>query len=229
MLEWNILIWVLLAYLLGSIPTAIWVGRWFYSIDIRDHGSGNAGATNTFRVLGKTAGIPVLLFDVFKGFIAASIPLQITDAQPTSDQIVNLQLIFGLAALLGHIFPIYERFKGGKGIATLLGIMIAVQPAAAAWCLLIFIMVLFSTKYVSLASLISSICFPLIVILAYQTEVFSLIVFSVFIALMVIFTHRKNIGRLIRGEENQVNLGFGKAHNSEKAQSESVDKANNNN
>ena len=187
------------------------MGKIFYQKDVRDFGSGNAGATNTFRVLGKKAGIPVLLFDVTKGSLAVLLAYQFSTAQPQSATFVNLQLVFGVAALLGHIFPIYVGFRGGKGIATLLGIVIAIQPAAAAWCLVVFIIVFLSTKYVSLASMLASICYPLIVNLAYQTEITSLAVFSVCIALMVLGTHTKNIRRLIQGNENRANFNFGKS------------------
>ena len=199
---------IILAYLVGSIPTAVWVGKAFYKIDVREFGSGNAGATNTFRVLGKKAGIPVLLFDVVKGSIAVLMAFWFSSAESDSPSFINFQLALGVAALLGHIFPIYAGFRGGKGIATLLGIMIAIQPEAALWCIGVFLMVFLSTKYVSLASIISSICFPLIVNLVYHTEVPSLMIFSVFIAIMVVVTHQKNIERLIRQNESKANFSL---------------------
>ncbi len=197
---------VVLAYLLGSIPTAVWVGKIFYQTDVREHGSGNAGATNTFRVLGKKAGVFVLLFDVFKGVLAVLLASYFSGFEPGEVRFVNYQLALGVAALLGHIFPVYAGFRGGKGIATLLGIMLAVHPQAAGSCIAIFLVVFLLTRYVSLGSIVASICFPLIVILVYQSRVPSLVIFSVFIAVMVIITHQKNIERLIRRDENKANL-----------------------
>ena len=161
---------IILAYLIGSIPTAVWVGRMFYDVDIREHGSGNAGATNTFRVLGKKAGIPVLLFDVFKGWLAVQLTLLTTHYLLLSnDQNINLQLSLGVAALIGHIFPVYVGFKGGKGVATLLGLIIAIAPIAALYAIIIFVITLLVTKYVSLSSMIGGFSFPILIIVVLQT------------------------------------------------------------
>ena len=129
----TIIILLLVAYLIGSIPSAVWIGKTFHGIDVREHGSGNAGATNTFRVLGKKAGIPVLLLDVAKGALAVNLVLiqmkyDIDDIAPYT----NLKLAFGFCAVLGHIFPLFAGFRGGKGIATLLGIVLAVFTGGAA-------------------------------------------------------------------------------------------------
>src|SRR5687768_13215686 len=121
---------LLFAYLLGSIPSAVWIGKRFYGIDVREFGSGNAGATNTFRVLGKKAGIPVLLIDIFKGWLAVQLAY-LSSYRIDSVEFVNLELVLGIAALIGHIFPVYVGFRGGKGIATLLGVVIGVHPYAA--------------------------------------------------------------------------------------------------
>ncbi|MBL7713753.1 MAG: glycerol-3-phosphate acyltransferase, partial [Chitinophagaceae bacterium] len=118
---------VLFAYLLGSIPSAVWVSKRFYGIDIREHGSGNAGATNTFRVLGKNAGVIVMIADMLKGFIAVKLSILSTYTW-TSEPFVNLQVILGIAAVLGHIFPVWAGFRGGKGIATLFGMILGIQP-----------------------------------------------------------------------------------------------------
>ena len=183
---------IILAYLTGSIPTAVWVGRMFYDIDIREHGSGNAGATNTFRVLGKKAGIPVLLFDVFKGWLAVQLALLTTHYLLLSnDQHVNLQLSLGVAALIGHIFPVYVGFKGGKGVATLLGLIIAIAPEAALYAIIIFVITLLVTKYVSLSSMIGGFSFPILIIVVLQTTTISLVVFSMVIAILLLFTHQK--------------------------------------
>ncbi len=196
------------AYLLGSIPTAVWVGRVFYNKDVREYGSGNAGATNTFRVLGKKAGIPVLLFDIFKGVLSVYLAQYFVDYPKGSEDFVNYQLVLGVGVLVGHIFPIYVGFRGGKGIATLLGIMIAIHPQAAFSCIGVFLVVFLLTKYVSLGSMISSVCFPLLIILVFKLEIPSLVIFSIFIAIMVLITHQKNIERLLRGDESKANINL---------------------
>lgn len=200
----NILL-LLAAYLLGSIPSAVWIGKFFYKIDVREYGSGNAGATNTFRVLGKKAGIPVLLIDTLKGFTAVSLAYY-SKYTIGSNQFINLQLVLGIASLVGHIFPIFASFRGGKGIATLLGIILAVHLYAALIAIGIFIVVLLTTSYVSLGSMIAALAFPVIVILGFQTRVPSLIIFSILIAIMVLITHQKNIERLLRREESKAKI-----------------------
>ena len=208
---------IVLAYLIGSIPTAVWVGRMFYDVDIREHGSGNAGATNTFRVLGKKAGIPVLLFDVFKGWLAVQLTLLTTHYLLLSnDQLVNLQLSLGVAALIGHIFPIYVGFKGGKGVATLLGLIIAIAPEAAMYAIIIFVITLLVTKYVSLSSMIGGFSFPILIIVVLQTTTISLVVFSMVIAILLLFTHQKNIERLLSREESKANLKVKRRRSSRK-------------
>ena len=195
---------------MGSIPTAVWVGRAFYDLDIREHGSGNAGATNTFRVLGKKAGIPVLLFDVFKGWLTVQFVYilchQLELLTLSRDQEVNLQLAVGVAALIGHIFPIYVGFKGGKGVATLLGLVIAVAPEAALYAIVIFIITLLISKYVSLSSMVAGFSFPILIIVVLHTNTLSLVIFSMVIAVLLLFTHQKNIERLLSREESKANL-----------------------
>lgn len=200
----NILLFVG-AYLLGSIPTAVWVGKRFYNIDVRDHGSGNAGATNVFRVLGKKAGIPVLLIDVIKGFLAVSLA-RFSQYTFGSTQFINLQLVLGVSALVGHVFPVFAAFRGGKGIATLLGVIIAVYPYAAFISILVFLIVFLISGYVSLGSMTAAVAFPIIVIYVLKISAPSLVIFSVLIAIMVLLTHKKNIGRLIRSEEPKTRL-----------------------
>ncbi|MGD1848684.1 MAG: glycerol-3-phosphate 1-O-acyltransferase PlsY [Salibacteraceae bacterium] len=211
---------LLLAYLLGSIPTAVWVGKVFYKIDVREYGSGNAGATNTFRVLGIKAGIPVLLFDVFKGCAAVSFVRFFTDYHPDSAAYVNFQLALGVCALLGHIFPIYVGFRGGKGIATLLGIMIAVHYQAALSAAGVFLVIFLSTRYVSLGSMLAAVSFPFIVIWVFHSRIPSLIIFSLFIAIMVLVTHQKNIERLLKKEESKANLSFKKRNKKQDAEND---------
>ena len=200
----NILL-LLGAYLLGSIPTAVWIGKYFYNIDVREYGSGNAGATNVFRVLGKKAGIPVLLIDVLKGFLAVSLANS-SNYTFGSNQFINLQLVLGIASLVGHIFPIFASFRGGKGIATLLGIILAILPFAAFIAIGIFITVLMISSYVSLSSMTAAVAFPIIVIVGFKTTTPSLIIFSILIAIMVLITHQKNIERLLRREESKAKL-----------------------
>ena len=165
---------LIVAYLYGSIPTAVWIGQAFYGIDVREYGSGNAGATNTFRVLGKKAGIPVMLIDIFKGWTATNlaffIGLSVTGPEH-SIQYVNYQLALGIVAVMGHLFPIFAGFRGGKGIATLFGMILAVHLPAALLCVLVFVIVLLLTKYVSLSSISAGFTFTLSVIFIYQVSV----------------------------------------------------------
>ena len=169
MINNEIIFFVVLAYLIGSIPSAVWVGRVFYNIDIREFGSGNAGATNTFRVLGKIAGIPVLFMDILKGWVA----VKLTSFLSNSDviQVTNLDLhlelglAFGLSAVIGHLFPIYTGFRGGKGIATLLGLLFAILPISALYSCIFFLLIFFIFKYVSLASILASIFFCILVLI----------------------------------------------------------------
>lgn len=200
----NILLLVV-AYLLGSIPTAVWVGKYFYNIDVREHGSGNAGATNVFRVLGKKAGIPVLIIDVLKGLFATLLASYAPLAN-NSFELINFQLCLGAVALIGHIFPVFASFRGGKGIATLLGIIIAIVPSAAMLAILVFILVLVSSKIVSLSSMIAAIAFPIIIIFIQKTNEMSLITFSLLISIIVIITHRKNIVRILKKEEGKISF-----------------------
>ena len=191
------------AYLLGSIPTAVWVGKALYNKDVREHGSGNAGATNTFRVLGGKAAVPVLLFDIFKGWAPVFI-LSVWAVQGTIMDPVIFQLSIGAAALLGHIFPVFANFNGGKGIATSLGVVLAIHWQAALCCLGIFVVVFMITRFVSLGSMIAAICFPFLIGFIFKENSLVLQVFSVVFAALIIWTHRANIGRLLKGEEGKI-------------------------
>lgn len=206
---------LILAYLLGSIASAVWIGQIFYGTDVREYGSGNSGATNAFRVLGKKAGIAVLLIDSSKGWLSVNLAILlhavgISHLLPGTGPFVDFQLALGIAALLGHIFPVYVGFRGGKGIATLLGIILAVHPQAALASIAVFIVVLLITRYVSLSSMVAATAFPVVVILVFETAVSSLVIFSLIIAILVLITHQKNIERLLRKEESKANL-FGKS------------------
>ena len=198
------------AYLFGSIPTSVWVGKIFYNIDVREHGSGNAGATNTIRVLGWKAGGPVFIIDGLKGFAAASLVV-FTNFIPATNTYINFQLALGFAALIGHIFPIFAGFKGGKGVATLLGVVIALTPLAAALAFGVFLVVLFIFKYVSLGSMIAGISYSVMVLTIFSEQYpTSMKIASIIMALALFFTHRKNISRLLRGEESKASFLYKK-------------------
>ena len=199
---------LLAAYILGSIPSAVWIGKYFFKIDVREYGSGNAGATNTFRVLGKKAGIPVLAIDVLKGFASVKLAFlqNVIPHDVTSNPFMNLMLALGIAALLGHIFPVFAAFRGGKGIATLLGIVFAVMWEAALIAVLLFLLVLIISKYVSLGSMLAGLAFPVLIIFVFEEQASSLKVFSGVIAVLVLVTHQKNITRLAQGVENKTYL-----------------------
>lgn len=200
-----IAIFVFIAYLLGSIPNSVWIGKMFYNIDVREFGSGNAGATNTFRVLGKRAGIPVLILDILKGTLAVALAY-FSDFDRGSNEFIDLQLGLGVAALIGHIFPVFAGFRGGKGVATILGIVICILPLACACALGVFLLVLFSTRIVSLSSMVAGVSFPLFLNIALGNTNPILTVFSIIVAVLLIITHRKNIKRLLKNEESRVRL-----------------------
>jgi len=207
MLNTEHILFLILAYLTGSFPSAVWVGRTFYNKDVREYGSGNAGATNTFRVLGKGAGIPVLLMDISKGWLSVNYILLVSNSsQLSSTTFFEFQLAFGVAAVIGHLFPIYTGFRGGKGIATLLGLLIGLNAIAAIVAIVVFVIVFLISKYVSLGSILASLAFPFVVfvILDEKDVNASLELFSVFVPILTLITHQKNIERLIRGEENKV-------------------------
>lgn len=203
----NIIFLLTLAYLIGSIPTAVWVSKRIYGLDIRDHGSGNAGATNTFRVLGKKAGIGVMIVDMLKGFAAVYLSYLSTHS-PGSEQMTNLQVGLGLCAVVGHIFPIWAGFRGGKGIATLFGMILAIHPIVAVSLVAVFLVMLFLTRYVSLSSMAASVAFPVLILFIFKDQApeMSYKLFAIATACMVVLTHHKNISRLIAGNESKVKL-----------------------
>lgn len=193
------------AYLLGSIPTAVWWGKRYYGIDVREFGSGNAGATNTFRVLGKKAGIPVLIVDILKG-TAAVFLAHFSPYVFDSNEFVNLELGLGIAALVGHVFPIFAGFRGGKGVATILGIVICLTPFTSLMVLGVFLIVLLATRYVSLSSMVAGLSFPFFLNIVLKNQNETLLIFSIFVAVLLIITHKKNISRLLKHQESKVNL-----------------------
>lgn len=197
-------IYIVIAYLLGSIPTAVWVGKRFYQLDVREHGSKNAGATNTFRVLGKKPGTAVLIIDVLKGFLAVVL---ISWFHPESDLETRsyFQIGAAIAAVFGHMYPVFAQFKGGKGVATSLGVIIGLYPAAAGICVLVFLVVFILSQYVSLGAICASFIFPILTCFVFETTLW-LQVFSILLAAMVIYKHKVNIQRLLKGNENKMNL-----------------------
>ncbi len=191
------------AYLIGSIPSAVWIGRTFFNIDVREFGSGNAGATNTFRVLGKKAGIPVLIIDILKGSLAVLL-VRFTNFEFESSEYINMQLGLGVASLVGHIFPVFAGFRGGKGVATLLGVVISILPLSCGLSLVVFIVVLLLTRYVSLSSMMAGVSFPLFLNFILKNENEVLMFFSITVAVLLIITHRKNIIRLYKKQESKI-------------------------
>ena len=204
--ELNNVIAVLLAYFIGSIPSAIWVSKWFFGVDVRDYGSNNAGATNTFRVIGRVAGFTVLFFDILKGWVSVKILTSLILYEPQSSEFINMQLVVGITAVLGHVFPIYEKFQGGKGVATLMGIILAINFSAAIGCVVIFLLIFIFTSYVSLGAIVAAIFFPIITIFIIRVESISVVYFSIFISILVTLTHKPNIYRLLNKDENKMKI-----------------------
>jgi glycerol-3-phosphate acyltransferase PlsY len=193
------------AYLLGAIPTAVWLSKYIYGKDVREHGSKNAGATNTFRVLGKQAGIMVLIADILKGTLAASLSLMVAE-QFNADDLMLYKLALGFTATMGHIYSIFIRFKGGKGVATFTGMLYFIFPLAAITCTAFFLIVFIFSHYISLSSMSSALLFPLAAILFYQLDDMRVMLLLGLIPLIVLYTHRSNMLRLARGEESKMYL-----------------------
>lgn len=200
----------IVAYLLGSIPSGVWIGKLFYQTDIRKHGSGNTGTTNTFRVLGKKAGIAVLFIDILKGTLATLLP-----------QIFHIQNInplwYGVAAILGHTFPIFANFKGGKAVATSAGMLLGYQPLFFIYSCFIFIICLYCTSMVSLSSMIaavlitlSTIFLPNICPLILPNHSWLLTVIAIAVSAFIFYRHKDNIQRILSGTENKVPFGLRK-------------------
>ncbi len=215
----SFLLIVILSYLLGSVPTSVWVGKLFKGVDIREHGSGNAGATNTFRILGWKAGVAVSLIDLAKGFTAAyyisqigyytgGVLPQIVIMGVEWETDVFMRLIAGAAAVGGHMYPLYAKFKGGKGVITAAGMLYGIEPISITLAITIFVIILFSSRYVSLASIIATFSYPLFLLMLKYGFDFpidgSLIVISAVVAGTIIVKHHANIHRLIKGNENRI-------------------------
>ncbi len=198
------LILIVFAYLIGSIPTALLISKKYFGIDIREYGSGNMGATNTFRVLGSRYGTIVMVIDILKGVIASSLYELLPFYGGHELQRTNFIIGLGMAAVIGHIFPIFANFKGGKGVATLFGMVLALQPVVALSCVGVFIFVLYLTRYVSLSSILASLMLPICVLWIWDEGAVIYRIFALLVASMVVFTHQKNIGRLLRGVESRI-------------------------
>lgn len=194
---------IILAYLLGSIPTSVWAGKVFHGTDVREHGSGNAGATNVIRVLGWKTGIPVMIIDIGKGWLAASLPVLFELAEPGSGQLITLQIFAGLAAIVGHVFPIFAGFRGGKGVGSTFGVLLSLHPLLTLSCIAVFLVVLLITGYVSVSSMSAGVAFPILLFTIFGTPSVAFKIFSIFVAVALILTHRKNINRLLKGEESK--------------------------
>ena len=206
----NIILLFLAAYLLGSIPSGVWIGKLFFKKDIRQFGSGNTGTTNTFRVLGKKAGIIVMAMDILKGTLATSLPMifHVTSINP---------LWFGVGAIIGHTFPIFAGFKGGKAVATSAGMLLAYQPLFFIYSCAIFAIVLFLSSMVSFTSIVAASLITLStfivpffapVILAQQDWLLSIIAIAV--TLFIFYRHKDNIKRIKDGTESKVPFGLNK-------------------
>ena len=200
----NELYLIILAYLIGSIPSSLIVSRSQFNIDIRDYGSGNAGATNTFRVLGSKWGTLVMIMDMLKGLIAVKLSLLLPYYIDNEFERTNFQIGLGLAAVLGHIFPIWAEFRGGKGVATLFGLIISISPWTALSCVGVFLLVLYLTRFVSLSSILASMAFPVFILVVFNVDNMAYRIFAIAVAILVVMTHQKNIGRLLSGSESKV-------------------------
>ena len=198
------LVLIIIAYFLGSIPTALLISRKFFGIDIRDYGSGNMGATNTFRVLGSKYGTIVMIGDILKGVAAALLFTFLPFYVENEVARINLMICLGVASVFGHIFPIFAGFKGGKGVATLFGLVIALQPVIALSCVAVFILVLYLTRYVSLSSILAALMLPVSVLWIWNEGEILYRGFALMVAALVVITHQKNIGRLLRGVESRI-------------------------
>jgi len=206
MFQFYLALEILLAYIIGSIPNAVWVGKLFYGTDVRQHGSGNAGATNVIRVLGYKAGIPVLILDVLKGWVAVQVIFLFPHPGLDENFITYVRICLAFAAVIGHVFPLFAGFKGGKGVGTLAGVAIALYPMALLITLGLFITILAISRYVSLGSILCGIFFPFIVIFITVQVHTGLIILSIVVAIFIPITHIKNIKRLMKGKENKFNF-----------------------
>lgn len=213
---------IILSYLIGSVPSSVWLGKLFKGIDVRDHGSGNAGMTNAYRVLGWQIAVGVGIIDFLKGFIAAYYFSRLAlsmSGEPlvffeTWQADYFLRVIAGLVAVFGHMFPLYANFKGGKGVMTACGMLYGVavvSTIAVSASFLTFVFLVWATRYVSLASVVASLLYPTILLLMrFYLDMYvdgSLLVLATAVALGIVIKHHTNIKRLLSGEENRIQFG----------------------
>jgi glycerol-3-phosphate acyltransferase PlsY len=196
-----------LAYLLGSVPSSVWLGKALKGIDLREHGSGNAGATNAFRVLGKPIGSAVLILDMLKGFLAVNLTHLQNFIETGTEHFMMLKIGFGLLAVVGHIFPVFAGFRGGKGVATVAGVALAIHPFAALSAMGVYLVVFLVTRISALGSLVAVLTYPVWIIWVFRSEYLTIRIFSLVVVVLILITHRSNILRLVRGQENSL---FGK-------------------
>jgi glycerol-3-phosphate acyltransferase PlsY len=196
------------AYIIGSLPTAVWYGQAFHGVDVRDYGSGNAGATNTYRVLGSKASVLVLFIDVFKGWTATLLSFILIHNSNIHEKYIPLYgMLFGGLAIVGHIFPILANFKGGKGVATSIGVVFSINPELALLCLAIFLFVFFATKFVSLGSIIAAFFYPILLLFPrYLPEQHFMVIIGFMMFALVVIVHQENIMRLLQGNEKKIDL-----------------------
>ena len=212
---WSLILILLVSYFLGSIPGALWSSKALHGVDIRNYGSRNCGATNAFRVVGWQAGALATVVDFGKGFLAAGVVAPVIRVDPIPslgifgwETATMLGLLAGIMAVVGHMYPVFARFEGGKGVNTAAGMLCALAPVTMALTLAVFAVVLFSWRYVSLASITAAIAFPTIVALlrfGLGADLDpSILVFGSLLALAIVVAHRSNIQRLLNGTEDQI-------------------------
>lgn len=201
-----IIIFSILSYLIGSFSSAVWFGRWFWNTDVREFGSKNAGATNTFRVLGAKAGLIVFVFDVLKSFASIQLVRLVPELQQNSELYIQIKILFGACAIIGHIFPVFSQFRGGKGVASMLGFIIAIHPLAAGITFGVFLIVFLISRIVSLSSISAALAFPFIIYFLEKGNSLTLTIFSITATCLIILTHLKNIKRLLKGEEKPISF-----------------------
>lgn len=194
---------MVLAYLMGSVSSAVWLGRLMRGVDVRELGSGNAGFANVMRNLGPLVGVPVLIIDTLKGYFAVQLAYLIPGVESGSEALYFWQILFGMAALIGHLFPIFTGFRGGKGVATGLGIVLALYPLGALLSFVVFLIAFLISQYVSLGSMMAGISFPLFVMFLLPGNNVPLMVFSWAVAALLLVTHQKNIDRILKGQERR--------------------------
>ncbi|HOZ30887.1 MAG TPA: glycerol-3-phosphate 1-O-acyltransferase PlsY [Bacteroidales bacterium] len=201
-----IILFTIVSYLIGSFSSAVWFGKWFFKVDVREHGSKNAGATNTLRVLGYKAAIPVFIADIVKSFIAVQLIVFVPEITNGTEFYYQIKLLFGISAVIGHIFPLYTGFRGGKGVASMLGLVLALYPLVAGITFGVFVVVFLISRIVSVSSISAALSFPIIMYLITGGESLTLTIFSVIASILIVITHKKNIKRLLKGEEKRISF-----------------------